>query len=73
MTIDDYLSQNFWWLILALIWGLAWKGWALWIAARKNQSVWFIVFMIVNTLGILEIFYIFYFSKQAAIKASTKQ
>lgn len=72
MTIDQFTYQNFWWLALVFIWSLAWKGWALWIAAQKKQKVWFIVFLLVNTLGILEIFYIFYFSKQVSATKSTK-
>jgi hypothetical protein len=44
-------------LILA-IWTIPWKGYALWLAAKRNQKGWFIVLLIVNTLGILEIFYI---------------
>jgi len=32
-------------------------------AARKNSLVWFVILLIVNTLGILEILYIFLFSK----------
>ncbi len=67
MTIDQLLSQYwFFWLIL-LAWSLVWKGWALWRAAKLDQKVWFVVFLIVNTLGILEIFYIFYFSKQPRV------
>lgn len=53
-------------------WSLVWKGWALWIAAHKEQKVWFVVFLIVNTVGILEIFYIFYFSKQPKTVAAKK-
>ena len=64
MDANMFLEQNMWWLVLLAIWSIAWKGWALWRAARLDQKVWFIVFMVVNTLGILEIFYIFYFSKQ---------
>ena len=29
------------------------KGWALWRAARMNKSVWFIVLLLVNSVGIL--------------------
>ena len=50
-------------LILVLIWSLIWKGLALWKSARKNHLIWFIVLLIVNTIGILEILYIFVFSK----------
>ena len=50
-------------IILATLWVLPWKGFALWKAARKKHIVWFIVLLIVNTLAILEILYIFWFSK----------
>ena len=50
-------------IIILIIWSSVWKGVALWKAARKNSLVWFIVLLVVNTLGILEILYIFVFSK----------
>jgi len=50
-------------LILVIVWSLIWKGIALWKSARKNQPVWFIILLVVNTMGILEILYIFLFSK----------
>jgi len=50
-------------LVLAIVWSLIWKGVALWKSARKNSVPWFIVLLIVNTLGILEILYIFIFSE----------
>ncbi len=51
-------------LILLIAWTLAWKGWALWKAARLNHRVWFIVLLLVSTLGILEIIYIFAVAKK---------
>ena len=50
---------------ILLIWSLFWKGMALWKAAREGSKVWFVVLLIVNTLGILEILYIYVFSKKA--------
>ncbi len=53
-------------LIIVLIigvWSLVWKGLALWKSAHKNSMIWFIVLLVVNTIGILEILYIFVFSK----------
>ena len=50
-------------LIIAQVWSLAWKGVAWWKSARKGHIIWFVVFIITNTLGILEILYIFLFSK----------
>lgn len=50
-------------IILAIVWTLIWKGLALWKAGRNNQLAWFIVLLLVDTLGILEILYIFVFQK----------
>ena len=49
--------------ILALLWSLPWKGVALWKAARNNQIGWYIAMLIIQTLGALEILYIFFFQK----------
>ena len=50
-------------ILLLVVWSLAWKGVALWRAAGNKQLVWYICMLIFNTLGILEIIYIFGFSK----------
>ena len=50
-------------LVLLMIWSMIWKGIALWKSARKKDSIWFIVLFLINTIGILEILYIFVFSK----------
>ncbi len=54
--------------LVVLIWSLIWKGLALWKSARKSHKIWFIVLLIVNTIGILEILYIFVFSKMGEKK-----
>ena len=51
-------------IILLAVWAIPWKGVALWKAARNKDLVWFIILLIVNTLAILEILYIFAFSKK---------
>ena len=45
------------------IWSLVWKGFSLWKAAGKKSIPWFIALLIFNTVGILDILYIFVFSK----------
>lgn len=47
------------WVALLLIWTLPWKGYALWLAARNGHKIWFIALLLVNTVAILEIIYIF--------------
>ncbi|MCH7883003.1 hypothetical protein IIA95_01140 [Patescibacteria group bacterium] len=66
--IEIFLEQNFWLLLLLALWILPWKGVALWKAARKTDKWWFIAILIVNTLAILEILYIFIFSKRKSKK-----
>ncbi len=47
--------------MIAMVWTLVLKGYALWYAARGHQKWWFIALLIVNTLGILEIVYLIWF------------
>lgn len=49
--------------VLLMIWTIIWKGLALWRSAKQGRKIWFIIFLIVNTLGILEILYLFIFSR----------
>lgn len=51
-------------LILAILWALPWKGVALWRAAKNEAKIWFVILLAVNTLAILDILYIFVFSKR---------
>jgi hypothetical protein len=61
---DSFLGLSGWTIILLLIWILFWKGCSLWISAKNNQKWWFLAFLIINTLGILEIIYIFGIAKK---------
>jgi hypothetical protein len=47
-----------------LIWSIVWKGLALWQAARRGDKIWFVVLLVINTVGILEILYLYVFSKK---------
>jgi patatin-like phospholipase/acyl hydrolase len=47
-------------LVIVLMWVLFWKGYSVWTAARNGQKRWFIALIILNTLSILDIIYIFY-------------
>jgi methionyl-tRNA synthetase len=50
---------------LLMVWSLVWKGIALWKAGNNKQLAWYICMFIFNTAGILEIIYIFGFSKKS--------
>lgn len=66
-TIGSWLTNNASWLVLVMLWSVIWKGLALWRAARAGDKAWFGVILFINTLGILEILYVFYFSKLRAV------
>lgn len=50
-------------VILLAIWSIVWKGRAMWKAARLGHLGWFIALLLINTAGILDILYIYVFSK----------
>jgi len=58
---------------LLTIWSIIWKGIALWKAARNESKAWYIVMLVVNTIGILEIIYIFFFSKKKSQNQTVQQ
>jgi len=62
--MEQFLIENQWFIWLVIFWTLPWKGIALWKAARNTQRWWFIALFVINTLAILEIVYIFFFSKK---------
>lgn len=64
----EILIENQLLLSLVALWTLPWKGVALWKAARLNDRGWFIVLLVLNTVAILEILYIFIFSKRKSLK-----
>lgn len=49
-------------LVIAIL-ALPLKAIGLWRSARNSQTGWFTALLILNTLGILELIYLFYFSK----------
>lgn len=53
-----------------MIWSLIWKGLALWKSARNDDRYWFLAFLLVHTLGVLEILYLFVFAKTKFVLVS---
>lgn len=53
-----------WLMLLILAWTLPWKGVALWRAAGNKHLWWFVALFLLNTLAVLEIVYIFGFSRK---------
>jgi len=60
----QFLLANMLLFYLLIIWTIVWKGLALWHSARNRQTVWYVVLLIINTVGILEIIYLIFFRKK---------
>ena len=63
--IDIFGGNTLLVVTLSLLWTLPWTAWALWLAARRGEKVWFVVLLVLNTLAILEIIYIFAIAKRS--------
>ncbi|MDO8522486.1 MAG: DUF5652 family protein [bacterium] len=63
----SFLSYVFPSIILFVVWSVFWKGIALWHSAKRGEKWWFVALLVINTIGLLEIFYIFFVAK---VKAS---
>ena len=78
-----FLNDNSWvlhpvllWIVPAIvwtitIWTLFWKGYAVWIAVKNSQKRWFVALLLINTCGLLEIFYLLKIAKKR--KADVKR
>jgi len=61
--ISAILGIPIWLLLIIFVWSAVWKLLALWKSARRKNVVWFIILAIINTVGVLEILYIYIFSE----------
>jgi hypothetical protein len=50
-------------IILLVIWSATTSGLALWHAARREEKGWFVWFLLVHTMGIVEILYLIFVAK----------
>jgi len=72
-TIAGQLGISIALLLVIAIWSYVWKLIAFWKAARKGSVIWFVILALVNTIGILEILYIFVFSKTKSLEFKMKK
>jgi len=61
--IASQLGVPLWLFAIIFVWIIVWKLLALWKSARNNHIAWFLIIAVINTIGILEILYIYVFSK----------
>ncbi len=60
-------------LVILLAWTLFWKGLALWKAARLSHKRWFIIILVLNTLGIADIIYLYFIARKYTVVSETEE
>lgn len=55
-------------ILLLAVWTIPWKGIALWKSARIGHKKWFIFLLILNTIAILDIYYIYKVAKNYKVE-----
>ena len=63
-------------LVLLSAWEMVWKGFGLWHSAQNKQKGWYIAMLLLNTAGLLPIFYLLWFKpkqkREMPLKQATK-
>jgi len=69
------MNQLDWPIIIIIVWDLVWKAIALWKSARLNHKYFFIILLVINSVGIVPIGYLLYlkyfYKKTAALPTTT--
>ncbi len=66
MDGTEYVNLPEWFIpvmIVLAIWTIFWKGLSTWHAADRKDGIWFIILLIFNTAGILDMIYLFSIAK----------
>lgn len=66
LTDATFSSLPEWFLpvmLVLVVWTFVWKGLGMWHAARKKNVTWFVILMLFNTVGILDMIYLFGIAK----------
>ncbi|HLD97157.1 MAG TPA: DUF5652 family protein [Candidatus Nanoarchaeia archaeon] len=62
LAFQQAFATLVWFIVVLSLWELAWKGVALWRAARNSHRWWFVAILLLNTVGILPMVYYLFFS-----------
>ena len=62
-SLGQFFTKYPWLVLLLQLWSIPWKGLALWTAAQREEKIWFVLLLLIQTVGILDIIYIFAIAK----------
>ena len=72
MNLEIFNDFPVWLIILITLWSIPWKGMALWKAAQLSHKRWFIILLVTNTIGILDIIYIRFVARKYTVETIDK-
>jgi methionyl-tRNA synthetase len=70
--VQDMFTKHPTLFVILLIWSIIWKGLALWKSAQLSQKKWFVILLLLNTVGILEIVYLYFVAKKYTVEIEEK-
>ncbi len=77
LSMDWMFGQNaFWnlgWFLPLVLLEIVLKGFALWRSAKNNQPIWFVVILVINSMGILPLIYLIMVDKNYVFKDLQKR
>lgn len=62
--MEQFFLEHQWIIMLGILWSIPWKGMALWKAAKRGAIWWFVALLVVNTVGLLDIIYLYFISER---------
>lgn len=68
-----FLSEHPVLFALLIGWTVVWKGLALWKAGRLSHKIWFIIILVANTFGILEIIYLLFVARKYSVSTEVEE
>lgn len=73
ISIQHFFETHPLLLVVIIAWTLIWKGFALWKAARLSHRRWFVAILVLNTVGILDIIYLYFIAKKYTVVSETDE
>lgn len=55
-------------LSVLFAWSLFWTGMALWKSARLSHKWWFLIVLVVNSVGIVAIIYLYFIARRYSVE-----
>jgi len=55
------------------VWSLFWTGMALWKSARLSHKWWFLIVLVVNSVGIVAIIYLYFVARRYKIETKEEK